>query len=577
LLIDDVGCPLEINVIQQLVMPIGVMTPRRSTAETYRLYEEEKRAAKRIDFADMLLMPVVSMRESAAVRRRLSAGISHILVDEYQDVNDCQYEFLHLLASGGAKLFCVGDDFQAIYGWRQARVAHIINFCEDHPDATRVTLVKNYRCTPEILAPANRIAAGLSEKLEDKDLEAVRDPGQSPVIGEFASTAGESAGIAAKIAALHDGATPWSDIAVLARTNKALRGVEDELMRRAVPYVVAGGSFWERAEVMDMLAYLEAILDPAADEAFLRIVNVPSRQIGQTSITKLRQAASRLGVSAQSPSARAALGTRTQMLVEQVTAALAGWRLALSEGAPVSSVLAEVLRETGYARHWDKEPETKIERIENVRELIASADGFGSPAELLAHAARCRRQAGKKVKDAVTLSTIHRAKGLEWHTVFLCACNDGAMPHGLAATPDELDEERRLCYVAFTRAARRLYVSFCCFTRGPAEPSPYLDEVADLCEVREGFDAPARAHDGTRRGARDRRADARPRPDWAETLDIDPDAGLEDIKRAYRALAKRAHPDTGGSHEAMRDLNVAYELAVSYRQFRDARGARAAA
>ncbi len=526
----------------------------RALSKIYAAYDKHKRKTKVIDFGDMLLLPVRALRENEQLRISFAARITHVLVDEFQDINDVQYEFIHLLASEGARLFCVGDDTQAIYGWREARVEHLLNFMRDHPDALRVDLITNYRSTPEIIALANAVASGIGRRLEDRNLVSARSSGETPIAASFASRNDEASAIASKIQALIKAGNPASSLAVIARINRSLRVIEERLSKARIPYSVRGGSFWDRPEIVDLLGYLEAVADPASQDALRRIANAPMRFIGRKHLGELFDIAAGLKTHPQDlsilPQLKGPSGGRLRSLIKNIDR----WRQDIAKGLPVATVLSSIVTETEYIRHWRKDPETIIERMENVIELIDACRGFATIPEILAHIRETRANARPETdRNAVVLSTIHRSKGLEWGCVFLMACENATMPHAKATSTAEFDEERRLFYVAVTRASDTLYISF---ADQPSGASPYFAEVSEFLDFRRGFGKRRRKPEKVR---------SRTRPQWATVLGISPDATLEEIKKAFNAKVFEVHPDTGGSTEAFVPLHTAFLAARAWR------------
>ncbi|WP_338050052.1 ATP-dependent helicase [Rhodovibrio sodomensis] len=535
----------------------------------YETYETRKAEARKIDFGDMLLLPTVAMREDPGLRVRMAQRFDQILVDEYQDINTCQYAFIQHLASAGAQLYVCGDDAQAIYGWRDAKVEHILNFKSQYPDATLVSLTRNYRCPPEVLDVANVIAGNLRQRVANAHLQATKEPGGKPQCGRFATARAEIAEVTRRIAAHGEDGGAWRDIAVLARVNRTLRAVEDRLVYLGIPYVVRGGSFWDRAEVKDVLAYLEAALDPAADDAFRRIANAPARNLGRTAMKKLEAKARAQGRPLQSLALIDALPKPGAQGFEHLLTHLAAARKAMQHGSPPSAALTNLLEAVKYHRHLKGDPETVKERTENVIEVCEAVDEYDSPAQLLLHARAC---VGKQSQspDAVVLSTVHRAKGLEWPWVFLVACQQGQMPHGLAQSMREREEERRLAYVAVTRARTKLWISWAQIDRmgRPQDPSEYLFEVESLLDHSDSFATPIdhlfADTPGTSGETYGRAKPASSAPPWSRVLEVKPDASLAEIEAAYRALVKRHHPDLGGSHAKMTELNIAIAQARAF-------------
>lgn len=524
-------------------------------ALVYDEFQSRKRSAGKIDFGDMILLPVSAMRNDPQIRLKFASAIDHILTDEYQDINDAQYDLIHLLASDGARLFCVGDDDQAIYRFRNARIEHILNFQKDHPDAIRVDLVINYRCTPEIIAIANRLAAGLSARLAGKSLEAFRPSATKPIIASFDTRADEAAAVSQAIVAIRKNQGQTSQVAVLARLNRSLRSIEDQLAKAGIPFAVKGGSFWSRPEILDLLAYLEAVDDIDAADSIARVVNVPMRFIGRQTVSALVAASRAMRCSVLDPAAAAAIkgpaATRVLSLVTQI----ARWRQMIVNGDPIHFLLSTIIAEIDYWKHWRQEPETIVERMENVTELIEAAREFVTIKSLLDHARLARDKADRPSADptnSVALSTIHRAKGLEWDHVFIVSFDEAVLPYTMASSPSDIDEERRLAYVAVSRARDRLYMSF---SRAPTGPSPFIREIADLARCTTGFsDRKARIPAAGKHHHL---------PAWAITLGVSTSVSNAGLRKAYHEHLFSAGTSSD-ARETMVSLHSAYQSACAW-------------
>jgi len=474
-------------------------------------------------------------------------------VDEFQDTNSAQYRLVKLLAAPHGNLCVVGDDDQAIYGWRGADVRHMLAFQQDFPGTTLIKLEQNYRSTQVILDAANGVIAGNVRRL-GKTLFTAKQGGEAVTLLTAADERDEAEWLAAELvrrAAETD--VPHEGMAILYRTNAQSRALEETFRRRGIPYRLVGAvSFYERREVKDLLAYLRLVANPADDEAFLRVVNVPRRGIGEASLAQLIRTAAQWG---KPLLAVVATAERVPDLRPNVRQAFAGVARLVEEvrarfgEADPATVLEAVIDVVGYEQYLAEEGAEGIERLDNVRELVAGA------AEWAEEAATDGDEAGDKAGEegrgkgvtlveryltqvalvtpaddrgsgaanGVTLMTVHMAKGLEWPVVALAGLEDGLFPLGRASgEPGGLEEERRLCYVGLTRAREKLYLSWARtrYRNGRfelAEPSRFLEAVpATVVEERTTTPRWDRAAAFAQRAARARRVPLEPEePAWA--------------------------------------------------------------
>jgi DNA helicase-2/ATP-dependent DNA helicase PcrA len=490
-------------------------------AQTYERYQRVLRDANAFDFDDLLVKPVELLRSHPDVLLRYRSRFNFVLVDEYQDTNRAQYVFLKLLAGDAANLFVVGDDDQSIYGWRGANVRNILDFEKDFPAAGTVRLEENYRSTRRILDAANRVIAENVQR-KGKTLRTANAEGENITLVESADEADEAEWVTSEIRSRLATAPERGprDFVVLYRTNAQSRSMEEALRREGLPYRVVGGQrFYERREVKDVLAYLRLVANPADDEAFLRVVNVPKRGIGDTSVARLAEWSKAAGLpllaaagqSEEIDSIRGAAGRSLAELAGQVSkyAALADRGISLDE------ILRTLVLETGFmAALADEGPEGE-DRISNVEELIAGAADLQARfdaadptlmAEMeglevgsvrgvdlfLAHVALVTDiDQHDASAEAVSLMTVHNAKGLEFPVVFVSGLEEGLFPLSrVFDEPDQLEEERRLFYVALTRAEQKLYLTYARRRRRGGEyldsiPSSFLEGIpAELLDVR---------------------------------------------------------------------------------------------
>jgi DNA helicase-2/ATP-dependent DNA helicase PcrA len=471
----------------------------RRVADVYREYQHRLLAANAMDFDDLLLVAVNLLQACPDVLDHYRRRFRHVLVDEFQDTNRAQNELVLLLGGEHHQVTVVGDSDQSVYGWRGADIRNILQFEEAFPDATVVVLEHNYRSTQVVLDAANAVIANNAQR-KPKALWTDRLGGELITRYHAEDEYDEGRWLASEIRRLHrtegpEGRSPyeWGDIAVFYRANAQSRAVEGELVRRDIPYKVVGGTrFYDRREVKDLLAYLRAVANPDDEVSYKRVVNVPKRGVGDTSVDRLDRWARSRGV----PFAQAV----TQAEEAGVTGkALSGLRKleellvdlrqqARGEDAVgPGGLLQQIAERTGYLDELIAEQSIEaVGRVENVEELIGAArqadslDQFLEEVSLVADADEVDGDASR-----VTLMTLHTAKGLEYPVVFIVGMEDGVFPHLRSlAEPDEMEEERRLAYVGITRARERLYLSnaWCRSLWGQTQynpPSRFLHEIPD--------------------------------------------------------------------------------------------------
>jgi len=474
------------------------------TAEVYPLYEKRMLAANAMDFDDLLVRVVESMERFDDIQERWQRTFRHVLVDEYQDTNRAQYQMLKLLAGKHRNLMVVGDEDQSIYGFRHADIRNILDFEKDFPEAETVKLEQNYRSTQTILRAANAVVENNRERRTNpKALWSEIEGGDLVQLSELADEHEEARWVAGEIERLgeeHDVAR--SDVAVFYRTNAMSRVLEDTLNRFDVPYQVIGGTkFYERAEIKDAVAYLSLLVNPADLVSFQRVVNSPRRGIGNTTQGRLASHANTTGMPIWEVIERAeevpGLSGKAIKSVGRFYETMAGLRERAEEEGPVATLLEAVLNESGYMEALAAERTVEAEgRGENLETLIAGAAEFDierevegesevSPLEeYLQQISLYTEQDGLQddEQQLVTLMTLHNAKGLEYDTVFIVGCEDGAFPHMRALEEGGEEEERRLCYVGVTRARKRLYMTWArerqLFGRSERNlPSRFVDEL----------------------------------------------------------------------------------------------------
>jgi DNA helicase-2/ATP-dependent DNA helicase PcrA len=441
----------------------------RRMAEFYEAYDAQCRREGVADFAELLLRSVELLERNALLREHYRARFRHILVDEFQDTSRLQYRWLKLLAGEDAALFAVGDDDQSIYAFRGANIGNMHDFRRDFGIADVIRLEQNYRSHGFILEAANRLIEQNAGRL-GKNLWTAEGKGEPLRLYQAMTDLEEAGFVVREIESLRAEGVRPTDIALLYRSNAQSRVLEHALFSAGIPYRVHGGlRFFERQEIKHALAYLRLIANPEDEGAFLRVVNFPARGIGARTLENLADEAIAAGVSlwqtACGRSSRRSASTKGTGL--PVFVALIGSLRRACEGLPLPEQVEHVIEASGLKAYYENEREGQ-DRLENLNELINAAALFveedqedRSLSAFLAHAAleAGEHQAGEGL-EAVQLMTVHAAKGLEFHTVFISGLEEGLFPHEQSSSEYEgLEEERRLMYVAITRARRRLYLT----------------------------------------------------------------------------------------------------------------------
>lgn len=449
----------------------------RAAAKVYGRMEATLRGANAVSFDDLLVLPVEIFRKDEQTLARYKDRFQFILVDEYQDTNRAQFQFIKLLGSGHGNVVVVGDDDQSIYGWRGADIRNILDFEKEFAAAKLVRLEENYRSTPDILLVAN---AAITQNVgrKGKTLRATRPSGEAVTVVAALDERDEADWVLEEIKSRRNRETRGlNEFAVLYRTNAQSRALEDALRRDAIPYRLVGSvRFYDRREIRDLMAYLKLIANPADEEAFRRAITVPKRGVGDTTVDSLAARAREAGVPLFEIAAREDL---QQALRPAARKALADFVILIAtlreraKDTSVDVVIQELIEEIKYVTYLQSEgPESARDRIENVGALINGAaetviddggevgltplDHFLQRAMLVAGADALDPSA-----DAVTLMTLHNAKGLEYPVVFLTGLEDGLFPLAQSFDdPPKLEEERRLFYVGITRAEEKLFLSF---------------------------------------------------------------------------------------------------------------------
>jgi DNA helicase-2/ATP-dependent DNA helicase PcrA len=487
----------------------------RRIAEAYRRYRRALAANNALDFDDLLLLPVQLLRQNDEIRRYWHRRFRHVLVDEYQDTNRTQYDLIKLLVADGSdpsrfdnwqsrSVFVVGDADQSIYSFRAADFKILMGFQEDFGDGqsdaatrTMVKLEENYRSTATILEAANALIAHNSERI-DKVLRPTRGQGEPIQLSRCDDEIAEAESAVHRMRML-EAAHPelrWGDMAVLYRTNAQSRALEESLVRWGIPYLVVGGlRFYDRREIKDIVAYLRLLVNPADTVSLLRVLNVPRRGIGKTTIERLTDAASQLGVPlwevVSDAEAVRSLGGRSAKGLLQFGELIHDLQRRAQDVSP-SELVQRVMEQSGYLAELIAEASDEAEdRRRNLQELVNASLQFqeendeASLDDFLASAALAGDADSKDTnQDRVTLMTLHASKGLEFPVVFLVGMEQGLFPsYRSLDDPAALEEERRLCYVGVTRAKERLFLSHASERRlwggmrEPAVPSQFLAEI----------------------------------------------------------------------------------------------------
>jgi len=472
----------------------------KAVAPIYNSLGEALQLANAADFDDLLVLPVRMLQRHPEKLEQYRQRFRYILVDEYQDTNRAQYELIRLLGGVHGNVCVVGDDDQSIYGWRGADIRNILDFNKDFANAAVVRLEENYRSTPQILELANTVISANTTRM-GKTLRATRGPGERVTVVRSLDERDEAEFVVSEIMTRKSASSmPLEQMAVLYRTNAQSRALEESLRRHAIPYRLVGATrFYDRREIRDLIAYLKLIANPADDEAFRRAVAVPKRGFGETSIETLAEASRARGLpmfeGARLEEVTSTLRPAARVALVEFVRLIAGLR-ERAQDAAVDELLRELVDAIRYGDYLRAEGPESAERLDNVRELITGAaeqvadelgevglrplDHFLQRSTLVADIDSLGEDA-----DAVTLMTLHNAKGLEYPLVFITGLEDGLFPLAKAYDdPPLLEEERRLFYVGITRAERKLFLSHAEERRRngellPARQSSFLDAIPE--------------------------------------------------------------------------------------------------
>jgi superfamily I DNA/RNA helicase len=466
-------------------------------------YETALHACNAVDFDDLILLTLRLFDEHPDVLEACRAKYRYVMADEYQDTNATQFQLVHALTVKHRNFCVVGDDDQSIYGWRGAEIGNLLDLEKHFPEVKIIKLEQNYRSTNTILDAANAIIKN-NVRRRPKQLWSGKGRGDKIVLRAYTNDDDEARNLVEQIEfARRAHGVPWLHHAVLFRTNMQSRPLETAFRSAGVRYHLIGGqSFFDRSEIRDFLAYLKVFINPHDDISLLRIANVPARGLSDVTMERLLGAShERKGsvfAAMKNPAVQAGFQTKARQSIEALVAFIERTRAQLHHAAssprPLQSWSEHFLEETGYFKELqrlEKNPENAEARIRNLRELTATLDNFGRPADPLADRLQSflenitldsEREEEKETGDAVTLITMHSCKGLEFPRVYIVGLEDGLLPHARSAAEGTLDEERRLFYVAVTRAMQSLTLSHCAGRMRygqlmPCHPSRFLKEL----------------------------------------------------------------------------------------------------
>ncbi|MCR5176303.1 MAG: DNA helicase PcrA [Anaerovibrio sp.] len=471
----------------------------QKVSEVYALYQSKLQDNNALDFDDLLLVTVSLLEENDDIRERYQRRFRYIMVDEYQDTNGAQYMLTKLLASAHHNICVVGDADQSIYGWRGADMRNILNFEDDYKETRTIMLEQNYRSTKKILAAANAV---IDNNVNRKPKKLWTDNADGEAITTYLAfdERDEARFIIDNIIKQNTLFNiPYGDMAILYRTNAQSRVLEESFLRQGISYTIVGGlKFYDRMEIKDMVAYLRVLSNPFDSVSLSRIINVPRRGIGETSLNKLQSFANERGISLFQVIADPDVLEEIPGLTARTKKPLTAFSVLLLDlmnkqaSLPVSELITEIIEQTGYieALKADKKSDENTSRIENLQEFIGVAKEFEKSNEeadlnsFLEHISLMTDLDTKtEADDRVTLMTLHTAKGLEYPVVFIAGMEEGIFPNSRSMdSPDQLEEERRTCYVGITRAERKLFLTHASTrtiygqTR-MCDPSRFLEEI----------------------------------------------------------------------------------------------------
>ncbi|MDO4710518.1 MAG: UvrD-helicase domain-containing protein [Peptostreptococcaceae bacterium] len=442
----------------------------KTASKVYKMYQERLKKNNAVDFDDMIFLTIKILKDHPEILSFYQDKFQYIMVDEYQDTNHSQYVLIHLLAQKYRNICVVGDDDQAIYGWRGADIRNILDFANDYSDAVIVKLEQNYRSTQNILTAANHVI----EKNTGRKKKKLWTQNKSDIKIELIKSQDdrmEAKNVAREIRSLRS-SFDNKDIAILYRTNVQSRLLEEELIKAQISYNIYGGlKFYDRKEIKDILAYLRIIANPSDDISLKRIINTPKRGLGIKTLEKVEIQANIKGeslFSALLDHEELDISTRAQNAIRTFVLLISSLR-SMSEVIPIEELIEKIVANSGYIKELEEEGEIEFQtRLENINELRSVAQEFTSSSEdrsleafLSTVALSSDIDVYEEGEDTVTLMTLHSSKGLEFPVVFITGMEEGIFPSAKSLMSDiQIEEERRLCYVGMTRAKERLYLSY---------------------------------------------------------------------------------------------------------------------
>lgn len=429
----------------------------------YSIYQQRIRSYDSVDFGDLLMYVVQIFKENPDVLEKYRRKFKYILVDEYQDTNMTQYIWLRMLSPFGVGLCCVGDDDQAIYSWRGAEVENILRFEKDFKNTKIVRLEKNYRSVGHILGAASSLIAKNQHRL-GKTIWTDRGEGDKVVVQQAYSGFDEASIVAKKIEYFQQHSLKYRDMAILVRAGFQTREFEDRLIAFGLPYKVVGGlKFYERQEIKDIIAYMRLIYQPNDSLAFERVVNVPKRGIGASTLAKFHQYSREQNISLyEAAKAMLAAGLCRPSIASALVEFIDFVESVRKEGGIQPLDIAKrIIDETGYMSALKSERTLEAQgRIENIKELLIALENYDNLSTFIEHVGLVMDSTRNLSDDVVSIMTLHSAKGLEFEAVFLAGWEEGIFPHPLSIQEGNLEEERRLAYVGITRAKKYAMITY---------------------------------------------------------------------------------------------------------------------
>lgn len=469
-------------------------TDDEDKAKVYQYYVERQKQMYALDFDDLILYTVRMFKQFPQVKEKWRKRFEYILVDEFQDIDRLQYRLIRQLCADTTSLYVVGDPDQTIYTWRGADVNIIMNYTKDFPDAKTVILNENYRSSRYILQAANSVIVNNKNRME-KDLFTSRNDGEKVVYYSAMSDEYEAAWVAQQISTLHEFGLPYRDIAILYRSNYLSRSMERGLVDLRIPYIIYGGiRFYERQEIKDALCYLRMV-SSSDDLALQRVLNRPKRGIGAKTMDAITAEALRQNTSMYEILKQNQIFTgKTKTTIQAFVSMVERWKAYIkNEDSSLVSLMSMILRDSGYRAMVLEDKEKGEERLENLKSLTDDLHAFeendpnAGLDEYLQTISLYTDKEQRDQADAVQMMTVHSAKGLEFDTVFIVDLNEGIFPNERATTESRrgMEEERRLAYVAFTRAKRKLYLveasGYSFILQKPRTTSRFIREIDEEC------------------------------------------------------------------------------------------------